>query len=139
MTVTIGRRELLAALGGAAAAWPLTARAQQPTRIRRLGVLLNLSENDVEAQRLVKAFGEGLAQLGWADGRNLRIDYRWAGWPNQNFRKGLGRAVARHHGRLCHSFGGSTTTGDSHHPHRVPVGHRPGWPRPCRELGTSGR
>src|SRR5262245_35394268 len=79
MTVTIGRRELLAALGGAAAAWPLTARAQQPTRIRRLGVLLNLSENDVEAQRLVKAFGEGLAQLGWADGRNLRIDYRWAG------------------------------------------------------------
>ena len=72
------RREFIALLG-AAAAWPLAARAQQPTRIRRLGVLLNLSENDVEAQRLVKAFGEGLAQLGWADGRNLRIDYRWAG------------------------------------------------------------
>ena len=48
--------------GGAAAAWPLAARAQQPAGIRRVGVLLNLSENDVEAQRLVKAFREGLAQ-----------------------------------------------------------------------------
>jgi putative tryptophan/tyrosine transport system substrate-binding protein len=74
----MGRREFVALLGGAAA-WPLAARAQQPTGIRRLGVLLNLSESDVEAQRLVKAFREALAQLGWADGRNLRIDYRWAG------------------------------------------------------------
>jgi putative ABC transport system substrate-binding protein len=73
------RREFIAVLGAAVAARPLAARAQQPTGIRRLGVLLNLSENDVEAQRLVKAFREGLAQLGWADGRNLRIDYRWAG------------------------------------------------------------
>jgi putative ABC transport system substrate-binding protein len=74
------RREfIIAALSSATAAWPLTARAQQPTGIRRLGVLLNLSENDVEAQRLVTAFRQGLAQQGWADGRNLRIDYRWAG------------------------------------------------------------
>jgi putative tryptophan/tyrosine transport system substrate-binding protein len=78
MASYIGRRKFLATLGGAAAC-PLAARAQQPTGIRRLGVLLNLSENDVEAQRLVKAFREALAQLGWADGRNLRIDYRWAG------------------------------------------------------------
>ena len=73
------RREFITLLGGAAAAWPLSAHAQQPTGIRRVGVLLNLSENDVEAQRLVKAFREALAQLGWADGRNVRIDYRWAG------------------------------------------------------------
>src|SRR5215813_14143092 len=73
------RREFIALLGGAAVAWPLAARAQQPIGIRRVGVLLNLSENDVEAQRLVKAFREALAQLGWADRRNLRIDYRWAG------------------------------------------------------------
>ena len=73
------RREFIAVLGAAVAARPLAARAQQPTGIRRLGVLLNLSENDVEAQRLVTAFRERLAQLGWADGRNLRIDYRWAG------------------------------------------------------------
>ena len=72
------RRDFITLLGGAAAAWPLTSRAQQPA-MRRIGVLLNLSESDVEAQRLVKAFREALAQLGWADGRNLRIDYRWAG------------------------------------------------------------
>ena len=75
--MTIRRRKFITLLSGAAA-WPLAARAQQPTGIRRLGVLLNLSENDVEAQRLVTAFREGLAQLGWTDGRNLRIDYRWA-------------------------------------------------------------
>jgi putative ABC transport system substrate-binding protein len=73
------RRDFINAVVGAATVWPLSVRAQQPTGIRRLGLLLNLSENDVEAQRLVKAFREGLAQLGWADGRNLRIDYRWAG------------------------------------------------------------
>ena len=71
------RCEFITLLGGAAA-WPLAARAQQPTGIRRLGVLLNLSENDAESQRLVTAFRQGLAQQGWADGRNLRIDYRWA-------------------------------------------------------------
>jgi putative tryptophan/tyrosine transport system substrate-binding protein len=72
------RREFITLLGGAAAAWPLSARAQQPAGIRRVGVLMNLSENDLEAQRLVTAFREGLAQLGWVDGRNLRMDYRWA-------------------------------------------------------------
>jgi putative ABC transport system substrate-binding protein len=75
----VKRRDFIAVLSAAAASWPLAARAQQPTGIRRLGVLLNLSENDVEAQRLVKAFRERLAQLGWEDGRNLQIDYRWAG------------------------------------------------------------
>ena len=73
------RREFIAVLGVAMAARPLAARAQQPAVVRRLGVLLNLSENDAEAQRLVKAFRQGLAQFGWADGRNLRLDYRWAG------------------------------------------------------------
>jgi putative ABC transport system substrate-binding protein len=73
------RREFIALLGDAAAAWPLAARAQLPAGVRRVGLLLNLSENDLESQRLVKAFREGLAQLGLVDGRNLRIDYRWAG------------------------------------------------------------
>src|SRR5262249_33624501 len=58
----------------------------QPIGIRRVGVLLNLSENDVEAQRLVKAFRAALAQLGWADRRNLRIDYRWAGGDRDRIR-----------------------------------------------------
>ena|ERR1700730_9249765 len=75
--VRMKRREFIT-LCGVAVAWPLAARAQQPARIRRVGVLMNLSENDLEAQRLVMAFRDGLAQLGWVDGRNLRIDYRWA-------------------------------------------------------------
>jgi putative tryptophan/tyrosine transport system substrate-binding protein len=70
------RREFITLLGGAVA-WPLTARAQQPAQIRRVGVFLNVSENDPETQRLFTAFRERLAQLGWADGRSLRIDTRW--------------------------------------------------------------
>jgi ABC-type uncharacterized transport system substrate-binding protein len=73
----VKRRTFITLLGGAAA-WPLAARAQQPAGTQRVGMLINLSETDLEAQRLVKAFREGLIQLGWVDGRNLRIDYRWA-------------------------------------------------------------
>src|ERR1700757_2098328 len=72
------RRRQFITLLGSAAAWPLAARAQQAAGIRRVGMLINLSETDLEAQRLVTAFREGLAQLGWVDGRNLRMDYRWA-------------------------------------------------------------
>jgi ABC-type uncharacterized transport system substrate-binding protein len=75
----VKRRDFITLVGGAAAAWPLAARAQQGERIRRIGVLLNLSENDLEARRLITAFREALAQLGWSEGLNLRIDYRWAG------------------------------------------------------------
>ena len=71
------RRDLLALLSIACFLLPLPVRAQQSAQIRRLGVLLNLSENDLEAQRLVTAFREELTRLGWADGRNLRVDYRW--------------------------------------------------------------
>ena len=73
----VRRREFITLLGGAIA-WPFAARAQQLAGMRRVGVLINLSENDLEAQRLITAFRERLAELGWIDGRNLRIDYRWA-------------------------------------------------------------
>jgi len=79
MTVTIGRRELLAALGGAAASWPLAARAQQPQRMRRLGVLSALLEDDPESVARRAVFEQALQALGWTAGRNLRIDYRWTG------------------------------------------------------------
>ena len=71
------RREFITLLGGAAAAWPLAARAQQPERIRRIGVLMNLTADDPEASARVTAFAQGLQQLGWIDGRNVRIDTRW--------------------------------------------------------------
>jgi putative tryptophan/tyrosine transport system substrate-binding protein len=78
------RREFIAVLAGAAIAWPLAARAQQGKPMRRVGVLTSLAENDPEGQARVAAFLEGLQQLGWTDGRNVRIDYRWgAGDPDR--------------------------------------------------------
>jgi putative ABC transport system substrate-binding protein len=68
----------MALLGGAAAAWPIAAGAQQPERIRRIGVLMSLADSDLEAQARVAAFRKGLQTLGWAEGRNVRIDIRWA-------------------------------------------------------------
>jgi hypothetical protein len=73
MTDTIERRELLAALGGAAA-WPFAAWAQQPERMRRIGVPMNVAAADPEGQAQVAAFLQALQQLGWSEGRNVRID-----------------------------------------------------------------
>jgi len=71
------RREFITLLGGAAATWPLAARAQQRERVRRIGVLMNVAADDAEAPARVGAFSQGLAELGWTIGRNVRIDYRW--------------------------------------------------------------
>ena len=71
------RREFITLLGGAGAVWPLAAHAQQGERVRRIGVLMNLAAEDPEAQRRVTAFVQGLQQLGWTDGRNVRIEIRW--------------------------------------------------------------
>src|SRR6516225_9000268 len=77
MAIHIRRREFIVTLGGAAT-WPIAARAQQPERMRRVGVLMGYAENDSEAQAWVAAFREGLQTLGWMEGRNIRIDTRWA-------------------------------------------------------------
>jgi len=79
MTVTIGRRELLAALGGAVAAWPLAARAQQGERMRRVAFLHPYAENDPEVLARVVAFRQGLEALGWTENRNIRIEHRYSG------------------------------------------------------------
>src|SRR5262245_16378435 len=73
------RREFITLVGGAAAAWPLVARAQQPEQVRRIGVLIPLAADDTEGKARLAAFLQGLQQLSWADGRNVRIDTRWAG------------------------------------------------------------
>jgi putative tryptophan/tyrosine transport system substrate-binding protein len=73
------RREAIAGLGASAFTWALAARGQQPDRQRRIGVLMGYVEPDPEAQTFVKAFAQALAELGWTDGRNIRIDYRWGG------------------------------------------------------------
>ena len=72
------RREFIALVGGAAA-WPLAARAQQPERMRRVGVLMSLPQNDPGGQAEVAAFYQGLAALGWVEGRNIRVEFRWPG------------------------------------------------------------
>jgi putative tryptophan/tyrosine transport system substrate-binding protein len=82
MAIHIGRREFIAAVGGAAVAWPLAAGAQQPERMRRISVLMAVTERDPESQFRVNAFEAGLRELGWVEGRNLWIEYRWAPDPD---------------------------------------------------------
>ena len=76
----IGRRDFITLLGGGAAvAWPLAARAQQGERMRRIGVLMPWDDNDPEGSLRYSAFTQALVDLGWTDGRNVRMDLRWAG------------------------------------------------------------
>jgi putative ABC transport system substrate-binding protein len=80
------RREFITLIGGAAA-WPLAAHAQQSERMRRIGVLLTAAADDPEFQARLAAFLEGLQKLGWTDGRNVRIDTRWAGGNADDIRR----------------------------------------------------
>jgi putative ABC transport system substrate-binding protein len=72
------RREFITLLGGAAATWPLAARAQQSDRMRRIGVLIGTTERDLDGRNRLTALSKGMQELGWLDGQNLRIDVRWA-------------------------------------------------------------
>jgi putative tryptophan/tyrosine transport system substrate-binding protein len=74
----VRRREFITLLGGAAATWPLAAPARQSERVRQIGVLLPESENDLQSKARLAAFEQGLTKLGWAVGRTVRVDYRWA-------------------------------------------------------------
>src|SRR5215472_10367374 len=71
------RRDFITLLGGTVAAWPLAARAQQPERVRRIGLLMNRAADNAEGQDRIAAFHQGLQELGWSVGRNVRIDTRW--------------------------------------------------------------
>ncbi len=84
----------MALLGGAAAAWPIAARAQQGERMRRIGVLTGLVASDPEAQSRVAAFEHGLRELGWVKGRNLWIEYRWAGGGENVLRNHASELIA---------------------------------------------
>jgi putative tryptophan/tyrosine transport system substrate-binding protein len=101
------RRQFITLLGGAAAAWPLAAGAQQADRMRRIGVLMSLAADDPEGKARLAAFVQRLQELGWSDGRNVRIDYRW----------GVGDAERRRYAaelvalapEVILSYGGTTT------------------------------
>src|SRR4029450_11264153 len=93
MTFCIGRREFITLLG-AAVAWPLAARAQQTERVRRIGVLMGFAADDPAHQRRVLAFAQALAQSGWTDGRNVRIDIRWGAADPERIRRYVAELVA---------------------------------------------
>jgi putative ABC transport system substrate-binding protein len=93
MASHIGRRKFLATLGGAAA-WPLAARAQQPDKMRRIGVLMNRAADNPEGQDRLAAFHQGLQELGWSVGRNVRIDTRWGEDDANRTRKYAAELVA---------------------------------------------
>ena len=87
------RRDFITLFGGAAA-WPLAARAQQSERVRRIGVLFPGVAADLENQNRIATFQRALQELGWKDGRNLRIDYRWGGGDAERIRNSAAELVA---------------------------------------------
>jgi putative ABC transport system substrate-binding protein len=88
------RREFITLLGGAVAAWPLAARAQQGERVRRIGVLMGFATTDPDAQALQWAFSQRLRELGWTDGTTARFDYRWASGDRERFKAYASELVA---------------------------------------------
>ena len=91
--MTLWRREFITLIGGAAA-WPLGARAQQPERMRRIGALMYLAADDPDSPALAAAFARGLQELGWIEGRNIQIDYRWGGGDLDRVRRYAAELVA---------------------------------------------
>ena len=88
------RRDFITVVGGAAAAWPLAARAQQREQMRRIGVLMNLTADDAEGQGRLAAFMQGLQEAGWSVGRNVRVDLRWGGGDPELYRSHAAELVA---------------------------------------------
>jgi ABC-type uncharacterized transport system substrate-binding protein len=88
------RREFITLLSGATVAWPFSARAQQPERVRRIGVLSALTETDPESVARRAAFEQALKALNWTNGNNLRIDYRWAAGDTERIRKLAAEIIA---------------------------------------------
>jgi putative tryptophan/tyrosine transport system substrate-binding protein len=88
------RRNFIKGIAGSAVVWPLAVRAQQQERVRRIGVLMNLAEDDPEASARISTFVQRLSQLGWSEGRNFQIDYRWAAGKSEQFGKYAGELIA---------------------------------------------
>ena len=94
MTAFIGRREFITLLGGGAVAWPVVARAQQPERIRLVGVLMHATSDEPESQARIVAFAQGLQEAGWSVGRNVRIETRWSTGDASRLRRDAAELVA---------------------------------------------
>src|SRR5262245_7353416 len=88
------RREFITIVGGATAAWPLVARAQQARQVRKIGILMTFAADDPTGHARLLAFAQALAQLGWTDGRNVRIDLRWGAGDPERIRRYAAELVA---------------------------------------------
>ena len=128
------RREFITLLGGAAAAWPLAARAQQAERMRRIGILMTIAANDPEAQARIVMFAQGLQALGWTDGRNVRIDIRWSTARVDILKYAAELAALPPDVILAEGSGGcrASASGDPLHADRVRARPRSGRQRFCR-------
>ena len=102
------RREFISGLAGVATAWPLAALAQQPQRMRRIGVLMNSTADDVANRANVAAFRQVMVQSGWTDGRNVKIDVRWSGGDVVRLRKDAEELPGLHPDVIVAGFGPTT-------------------------------
>jgi putative ABC transport system substrate-binding protein len=114
------RRQFLSILGGAAA-WPLAVSAQQGGHLRRIGVLMPYAESDQDGQAFIAAFREGLQKLGWVEGRNIRIDYRWAPPGDAKLRQGHAKELVALQPELILTQSTPTTTALMQQTHTIPI------------------
>jgi len=120
MTACIRRREFITLIGGAGAAWPLAARAQQVERMRRIGVLMNMTADDPESQARLSAFVQGLQELGWTIGRNVQINYRWSDGDAERYRRQTAEMLALEPDVIL-SWGAEIASGSQKVSHPVPI------------------
>src|SRR5262245_38233235 len=115
------RREFNSLLGCAVAAWPIAARAQQPERVRRIGVLMGYPENDLEGPAFFAAFRQALQKLGWMEGRNIRLDTRWASPNDAEARQQFAKEIVALQPDLILSAVTPTTAALLQHTRTIPI------------------
>src|SRR5258707_13232764 len=128
------RREFIKAAAGSLAVWPLAARAQQGDRVRRLAVLMGVEERDPEAKAQLSGFTQALAQLGWTEGRNLRMEVRWGGGSDVDRARSLAKELVALKPDVILSQGTPVTAAFKRETQIIPivfvVVNRPGRARP---------
>ena len=136
------RREFVSSARRRGSVWPLAAGAQQSERVRRIGVLAGLSADDAQGQARLVAFVQGLQQLGWTDGRNVRIDFRWGAGDADRFRRYAAELIALAPDVILASGSpavGAVAARDLYRTGRVCVRRRPGRCWLCHEPGAARR
>jgi putative tryptophan/tyrosine transport system substrate-binding protein len=114
------RRNFIAGLASTTAAWPVAARAQQPERVRRIGVLMMYEESNLESQVWLTAFREALVKLSWTEGHNIKFEYRWAGTDPDRIQKAAEELIALQPDLIL-SGGSPSTASLLHQTHTIPL------------------